>query len=276
MKSLIILILLNFSYQINFELVYITIPHQTVPIDSNYIFYLTFFSTTDIKSKISEINKNEFNFISCSKEAKAVSVEEDPYTKDNCNYYIKVKYNINAEKIKLPNKIEGTNIYTITVNKALINHEYNLVNERNFNEDLNKNIILIEKINELSNDKSTFTIKVGIPICKPIFGIGVDEFYAILNGETLYICLFSDISSPYDSFEKNITCNAEETDNTVNSIKSFEFVPELDDYHIFFYSKEEEGSFCSDDGPSYEEDNTPTSSSYIDFTIIIFIFFLIF
>ena len=114
MKSLIILILLNFSYQINFELVYITIPHQTVPIDSNYIFYLTFFSTTDIKSKISEINKNEFSFKildDCSKEAKAVLIEEDPYTKDDCNFYIRIKYNINAEKIKLPNKIEGTNIY---------------------------------------------------------------------------------------------------------------------------------------------------------------------
>ena len=148
MKSLIILILLNFSYQINFELVYITIPHQTVSTDSNYIFYLTFFSTTDIKSKISEINKNEFNFKSlddCSKEAKAVLIEEDPYTKDDCNYYIRIKYYINDEKIKLPNKIEGSNIYTITVNKALINQEYNLKNERNLNEDIHKTIILIEK-----------------------------------------------------------------------------------------------------------------------------------
>ena len=274
MKSLIILILLNFSYQINFELVYITIPYQTVPIDSNYIFYLTFFSTTDIKSKISEINKSEFNFISCSKEAKAVSVEEDPYTKDNCNYYIKVKYNINAEKIKLPNKIEGTNIYTITVNKALINQEYNLVNESNLKEDLSKTIILIEKINEPSNDKSTFTINVGIPICKQIFGTLGETAVATVNEESHYNCKFTDILSPFDSFDKTITCTSQDTQ--VNSINSLVLEFEYNEDYICFYSKKEEGSVCSDDGPSSEEDNTTTCSSKIDLIIIIFILFLIF
>ena len=96
MKSLIILILLNFSYQINFELVYITIPHQTVPIDSNYIFYLTFFSSCNIKSKIADMNTEDldaFHFYipeECMNLAKAVSVEEDPYTKDDCNFYIRI------------------------------------------------------------------------------------------------------------------------------------------------------------------------------------------
>ena len=77
----------------------------------------------------------------CMNLAKAVSVEEDPYTKDNCNsnYYIRIKYYSYSHKIKLPNKIEGSDKYRITVNEALINQEYNLVNENNLNEDLNKN-----------------------------------------------------------------------------------------------------------------------------------------
>ena len=271
MKSLIILILLNFSYQINFELVYITIPHQTVPIDSNYMFYLTFFTTTDIKSKISEINKNEFNFKSlddCSKEAKAVLIEEDPYTKDDCNFYIRIKYNINAEKIKIPNKIEGTNIYTITVNKALINQEYNLVNERNFNEDLNKNIILIEKINELSNDKSTFTVDVGNPMCQPKFGANGVNLVAVLNEESYYNCNFTSISHPYDSFKKTITCTFRVEYNRVDSINSFEFTSEYNDNYIFFYSKEEEGSFCRYDGQRCGDDNTSPCDSPIDLQLL--------
>ena len=96
---------------------------------------------------------------------------------------------------------------------------------------------------------------------------------SIVNEESYYNCKFTDISSPYNSFYKTITCTSLDEYNIVDSINSFMFTSEYNNDYIFFYSKEEEGSFCSDDGPSYEEDNTPTSSSYIDFTIIIFIFF---
>ncbi len=264
----------TYSSNIDLKLLYITIPHQTVPIDSNYIFYLTFFSSCNIKSKIADMNDEDldgFDFYipeECMNFAKAVSVEEDPYTKDDCNFYIKVKYNINTEKIKLPNKIEGSDKYTITVNEALINQEYNLVNESNLNEDLNKNIILIEKINELSNDKRTFTINVGIPICKQIFGTSGENLVAILNEESNYNCKFTDISSPYNSFEKTITCTSDNIYNTVNSINSFEFNSEYNDDYIFFYSKEEEGSFCRYDGPPCGEDNTPTCDPDIDLKLL--------
>ena len=55
------------------------------------------------------------------------------------------------------------------------------MNESNLKEDLSKTIILIEKINEPSNDKSTFTINVGIPICKRIFGNLGENLVAKVN-----------------------------------------------------------------------------------------------
>ena len=133
--------------EIDLKLLYITFPNQEKPIEPYYIFYLTFFSTCNIKSKIEDMNKEDldvFHFYileECMNLAKAVLVEEDPFTKDNCNsnYYIRIKYYSYSHKIKLPNKIEGSNKYKITVNEALINQEYNLVNENNLNEDLNKN-----------------------------------------------------------------------------------------------------------------------------------------
>lgn len=131
MKHLIIIILLiHLSYQINLEIVHISIPHQSNGIDGYYNFYLTLFSSSDIKSKISEMNNEDlspFNFYipdNCITQAIAVLVEEDPLTKDNYNYYIRIKYNITSQSIKLPNKFKGSNDYNITINKALIDQEY--------------------------------------------------------------------------------------------------------------------------------------------------------
>ena len=118
------------------------------------------------------------------------------------------------------------------------------MNENNLNEDLSKTIILIEKINELSNDKRTFTINVGIPICKRIFGNLGENLVAKVNELSNYNCSFTDISYPYNSFEKTITCTSQDNYNTVNSINSFSFSSEYNNNYIFFYSKEEEGTNC--------------------------------
>ena len=50
-------------------------------------------------------------------------IEQDPLKKNDCNYYIRIKYNISSTSIKLPNKLIGSNKYKISVNKALINQE---------------------------------------------------------------------------------------------------------------------------------------------------------
>ena len=101
-----------------------------------------------------------------------------------------------------------------------------------------KNIILVEKINELSSDKLSFTINVGIPICKEIFSPSV-YFNASVNGASYYNCLFTDISSPYNSIDKTITCTSQSTLNTINSINSF-------DDDTIFYTKGVTGSYCLD------------------------------
>ena len=104
------------------------------------------------------------------------------FKKNDCNYYIRIKYNISSTSIKLPNKLIGSNKYKISVNKALINQEYNLVNNP-LNADNKNTIILIEKINDPNN--GIFTINAKIPICRK------NNETIKVNGNKEYNCLLA-------------------------------------------------------------------------------------
>ena len=220
------------STQLDLEVEYITIPSA----GTSNTFYLIVFSSTNIKSKIDDLNQNldifSFKIPSCCEiEATPTLIDEDPNTKNDCNYYIRVKYTVSSNYIKLPNKLKGSNDYNILVNKALINKEYDFSR----GESTLSSIVLIEKINP-TDDGSTLSLDITIPLCKTIF-VAETTIRATINDETFYDCKFTDISFPYDNNKKSIPCTAVDQFNRINKtipIWTFLF------YHILqFQSKQE-------------------------------------
>ncbi len=262
MKFLISIILMILSTQLDLEVEYITIPSS----GTSNTFYLIVFSSTDIKSKITDLNQNldifSFKIPSCCEiEATATSIDEDPTTKNDCGYYIRVQYTVSLNYIKLPNKLKGSNDYNILVNKALVNKEYDLIGKAI---SYIKPLILIEKINP-SDDGSTLSLDITIPLCTSF--LTEPKITATINDEIHYECTLTDISFPYNNNKKQIPCTAKSDLNRITKTTPiWTFIFYYDNYN-FIYPEGGEGTNCDNYNCNIENCGSNTNIELLHISI---------
>ena len=233
-KSFLILLLIYQSTSKEFEVVHYTIDRTSY---SFHPLFLTIFTKESIPlSDIRTLNLEIFDFKSdCKTLVKAVSFDEDPFTKNDCQYYFRVNYETSLSTITLPDSLIGNDEYKIKINKALIKKTFSL--NRNFNNEIDKRILIIEDYFNSLDNGNTFNIQTKIPFCKNIFSPGGSKYQiAVVNSKNAeYNCNFNDISN-YLNNVNNFTCVFKTgLKQLITNDISFD-VPMNDDDIIYFIS----------------------------------------
>lgn len=248
---LIILLLYKTNSIITFEVVHYTVDNTNLGVEP---LFLTIFSkAAKTLAEIKALDVSIFDFNSnCETKVTAISIDDDPYTKNDCQYYFRVNYRTNLNRIILPDTLIGNNEYKIIVNKALIKKEFSL--SENFNFQNNNRIVLIEKYFDSEDSGSSIKIETKVPICKKIFADEGSK-YEIVNVNSIaeYNCTFIDIDETnYLNNKQNYTCLFKSGIKQVQT-NDINFDLLLNDNDILYFISPKVNTYCPGSAPPEEE-----------------------
>ncbi len=256
LKSFLILLLLYKTNSITFEVVHYTVDNTLYGKEP---LYLTIFAkSTILLEEINTLDLSIFDFISnCETKVTAISIEEDPYTKNDCQYYFRVNYITTLNKIKLPDKLIGNDEYTIIINKGLIGKEFTL--DQNFNYQNNLRILLIEEIFNSEDSGNSFKLQIKVPFCKKIFADEGSKYeIANVNSIAEYNCTFHDIVG--ENYLNNIQLYSCYFKSGIKQIEinDINFEMSINDDDIYYFIKDKEIMQCEKEE---EEEELPEPES---------------